>query len=186
MKLTFKLNGNNFDCLIGYSLLTAASQKIKEMRMESFRATIEILAQQGNAVDTKESIKRVLEEHIFTQIPTDDEVRAWLGTLDGQVFSLVHGTKRLPTKLTEDLAYQAMDEMCEEDRDRLINSIAELCFGAKLAEIGKESSQKALELAKAKLEIEKIEVEELQLALKAKRDKAATISAQDAGTETAQ
>ncbi len=152
MKLTFKLNENNFDCNIGYSLLNAASERIKSDRMAAFRATLEVLASQGAGVDTKDSMKRVLEEHIYTQIPSDDEVKQWLGTLDGKRFALIYGTRKMPTKLSEDLADTVLDDMPEEKHSELSYAIETLCFGAVIADLTRQSSEAMLSRAKVELE----------------------------------
>ena len=162
MKLAFKLSGNQFECTIGHSLLIAASSAIKQGRHDAFRATMAILGEQGSTVDTKESAISLLQDHIKTQIPDDQEVRAWLQTFDGQKFALVHGTQKMPLKLTQETADQVLDEMSNEDHDKLVFAISDLCFGTEMTEINRQSEKEFLEISKLRLERLKTSTEEFK------------------------
>ncbi len=161
MKLPFKLNGNTFECSIGYSLLNAASTKIKADRLASFRANLEIIASQGPNANSNDSIKRVLEEHIYTQIPSDDEVKQWLGTLDGKRFSLVYGTRNQPIKLNEETVDSVLDEMSEDEHSKLSYAVETLCFGSVIADLTRQSTDEMLGRAKAELEKAKAKTAEI-------------------------
>ncbi len=152
MKLSFSLSGNTFDCTIGHSLMISAMAELKKSRHEAFRATMAILGEQGATVDTKESAIALLQDHIRNQIPDDQEVKIWLQTFEGQKFALIHGTQKMPLKLTQETADQALDEMSESDHQRLVASISDLCFGSEMAEINRQSELESLELAKLQLE----------------------------------
>lgn len=161
MKLAFKKpDGSSFQCNIGYSLLTHAADYLKKQRHLAFRATIETIASCGASVDSKESVLMALEEHIRTQVPSDKEVKQWLLTLEGQKFSLIHGTRNYPEKLNEDSASIAMDEMDEKMANDLADAIGSLCFGAEMSIINRESSMELIKMARLELEKLKEQVEE--------------------------
>lgn len=165
MKLSFKLNGSVFDCNIGYSLLTAAAEHIKKTRHANFQATIDTLAAGGPSDAAKESILTAFQDHTRNQVPTDQEVKQWLLTLEGQKFSLMHGTRNYPVKLTPETADMALDDMDEPEVTSLTDAIGSLCFGAEMSRINRETSLEMVKMARMELDSLKDEVQ-----------KAATIS----------
>lgn len=176
MKLSFSLSGNQFDCTIGHSLMISAMNSLKKNRHEAFRATMAILGEQGPSVDTKDSAIALLQDHVRNQIPDDQEVKIWLLTFEGQKFALVHGTQKFPIKLNDDTADQALDEMSEEDHQRLISAISDICFGSQMAEINRQSENESLELAKAQLERLKANVAGYKKEAAEEKEKATTSS----------
>mgnify|MGYP001574829348 FL=1 len=179
MKLSFSLSGNQFDCTIGHSLMISAMNSLKKNRHEAFRATMAILGEQGPAVDTKESAIALLQDHVRNQIPDDQEVKIWLQTFEGQKFALIHGTQKMPLKLTEDTADQVLDEMSEDDHNRFVSAISDLCFGSQMAELNRQSENESLELAK--LQLERLRSNVAGFKKEAETEKA-TISAPGEGT----
>lgn len=160
MKLGLKLNGSQIDCNIGYSLLTAAASKIKEDRHADFRKTIDAIAQAGPNDAAKESILSAFREHTRTQVPTDQEVRQWLLTSEGQLFCLIHGTRNYPTKLTQETAGIVLDDMTEEEATSLADAIGNLCYGAEMSKINRETSREMVKMARLELDSLKKEVSE--------------------------
>ena len=183
MKLAFSLSGNQFDCTVGHSLMISAMNSLKKNRHEAFRATMAILGEQGPAVDTKDSAIALLQDHVRNQIPDDQEVKIWLQSFEGQKFALIHGTQKMPLKLNEDTADQALDEMSEDDHQRLVSAISDLCFGSQMAEINRQSENESLELAKLQLERLKSNVAGYKKEATEDKDKS-TISSLDADKPT--
>lgn len=157
MKLKLKLNGQEIDCVIGHSLLTAAYEKLKKEKHDNFRATIDTIASTGSGLESKESLLIVLEEHIRNQIPSDGEVKAWLTSIEGSQFSLIHGTRSCPVKLNADTAGLVLDEASEEELKSLENAIMSVCYGSEKTTVAHEMDKKALE--RSMLEIERAELE---------------------------
>jgi hypothetical protein len=183
MKLKFNLNGSPVDCAIGLSVLTAAFEKIKQSRHDLFRATMSVIASSGSP-DAKDSLIMLLEDHIRNQVPTDQEVRDWLLTCEGQAFCLVHGTRNYPTKLTPETANMVLDEMSEEESRSLADGIAAICYGTEKAQLNRQWLENETEKQRLRLGAQVVEIDALKAELErlAKREDAEpTTSAQDAG-----
>jgi len=164
MKLKFNLNGSPLDCAIGLSVLTAAFEKIKQSRHDLFRATMSVIASSGSP-DAKDSLIMLLEDHIRNQVPTDQEVRDWLLTCEGQAFCLVHGTRNYPVKLTSETANMVLDELTEEAANELADAVASICYGSEQTRINRESINNALEKSRLRLNADTAEVADLKAEL---------------------
>lgn len=159
MKLKVKLNGQEIDCVIGHSLLTAAHEVIKKEKHANFRSTIDAIAGAGSGMDSKESLLLVLEEHIRGQVPTEMEVKGWLTTPEGRKFSLIHGTRSYPVKLTAETADLVLDEMSEEESDAFLDAIMGICYGSQQASVSRQIVEKAVERSRMELEAAEIEIQ---------------------------
>ena len=158
MKLQLRLNGTTCECSIGYSLLTAAFDHIKNDRHKLFKQTIEAIASAGSTLDAKESVLMALEEHIRSQVPTDSDIKQWLLTIEGQKFALIHGTRNYPTKLTSQTVEIVLDDMSEEEANSLVDAIGSLCFGSAMSEVNRASSDQLLQKSRIRLEEMKAEI----------------------------
>lgn len=171
MKLKVKLNGTEIDCVVGHSLLTAAHDVLKKDKHSNFRATIDAIASAGSGMESKESLLLVLEEHIRGQVPTEMETKGWLTTPEGRKFSLIHGTRSYPVKLTPETADLVLDEMSEEESDAFLDAIMGICYGSQQASISRQIVEKAVERSRMELEAAEMDIQRARQQLDAEKPK---------------
>lgn len=153
MKLTFKLDGVPVDCSIGYSLLSAASTKLKEIRHATFRQNVDDVAKSGATEASQHAILDAFQEHVRTQVPSDGDVREWLMTIDGQHFALIHGTRNCTKKLDVETSSIVLDGMDEKEMQSLADAVSDLCYGSEYAKVNREHDAERLRMAKIQLEL---------------------------------
>lgn len=124
-----KLDGTKAKVTVGYGLIPAATQHLRETRTRLFNAEMQLLKGVADPTLVQPEIMKTIEEYKATQNPEDGEVRLWLTTTEGLRFVLHHGTRR-DCKLDMDQAIEILDEITEEDYSRLQEAVDKICLGA--------------------------------------------------------
>lgn len=155
MDLEFKLDGSTVKCRLGFGVMIAATEYLKEKRKREYRESRDLLAECGSSTpELQAEIVRITAEFLKNQTPSAEDVSDWLQTLDGIRFFMEYGTKNGPKKLNAETIERVLDQMPEEEFKKLIYAISELCLGS-------ENSRNMRQLAQQKLDLERSRQEQM-------------------------
>ena len=168
MNFTFTMpDGSQRECKIGYSIAIEAAKRIREYRAAEWKNKNDLIATNFPEGDAKkEALLAELKTFFETQIPSEEEVRAWCFEPEGQLFCFSVGSS-----LSGDSAKNSYNSLNEDQLLDLWHSLWVVFRGKSQADAIKKERQIAAEADKARQDVEYVERQEvISIAFLAHRD----------------